>query len=168
MSENDKVEARAIKAMLEVRDAKAGDEAIDNALNRFEATLDDADMHTRRRLEKAMNKIIAARADRAFQAFAEATNEFRALEDGFTLGEQMARQGTQDLFFPAAATHLAQMAGLLIELKQSAETVKGNLDALGSAFDERDLKSLVAEGKAVKSTLDALLADFEEMKAELS
>jgi FtsZ-binding cell division protein ZapB len=153
--------------MLDYRNAKADEEATDDALDRFETALDDVDAETRNRLDAAMGKLEVAAAERAFQAFAEIADDFRALKDGFKLGERMAQVGQNDLFFPAAATHLAQIAGFLKELKEASEKVKNGIDGLAAAFEKQDVKTLIDEGKGIQKSLKSLLEDFEEMKDKL-
>jgi len=171
MSDNNRAEAHALQAMRDYRNAVDpdvdSDKDPDELLNRIEAALDAVDEETRNRLEAAMGDIENQLAERAFQAYGEIADRIRSTKEGFKLGQHMADEGENDLFFPAAATHLAQVAGLLTELKEAAETVKGGIDDLAAAFKKGDVEGLIAEGGAIKETIEALLGEFEEIKENL-
>ena len=167
MTNMNKEEARAIQALREIRDALAENGSCAGPLDRFQQALDKVDSHTRTNLDNAYGALLKASADEAFQTFAEVTNEFKKLSDGFKLGQKMAENGKDDLFFPSVATHLGQISAVLTEIKKATGKLNKSLDGLEESYEKSDVLALIKEGETIKEILEKLLGGFGELKKNI-
>lgn len=160
-------EARAMKALRDY--AKAIETGADQepALSAFETQLDLVSSDTREALENALGDIDAVANEDAFTAYAKVAARVRNLESGFKLGETMANDATDDLFFPAAASYLAQVATILDKLKDAADSIKGVAADLDGAFEKDDLGGIIEDIGKIQEASEKLAEDFDELKEEL-
>jgi len=160
-------EARAMKALRDYAKAIHNGDDQEPALNAFETQLDLVSSEARYALEGALGYIDAAANEDAFTAYAQIAARIQNLEGGFKLGETMANDATDDQFFPAAASYLAQVATILEKLKKAADNIKGATADLEGDLRQNDLSGIIEDIGKIKDTADALVGDFEELKEEL-
>jgi hypothetical protein len=163
-------EARALNALQEYRNARAENDAdkedqAGDRFNDFIMFVEDEDR--RNELMAIFNALVEADAENIFVEFAKVARGFGEVKDAFEMGEKMAEEGKNDLFFPSAATELAKMAGAFKELKAAAEKVIDEIDDLEVPFKKKDGKALVDEGEQVKDALQELMEKLEEMRDAL-
>jgi hypothetical protein len=79
----------------------------------------------------------------------------------------MANDASKDLFFPSAASYLAQVATILGELKKAADDIKGAAADLEGSYKKDDLGGIIKDIRKVKGIAENLVDDFDELKEEL-
>ena len=165
-----KDEAEALELFRRYRDAiDPGSQSNDNStelITRVEDILDRTNSQTRKRIEKILAELEVSLAENAFQNYAILTEKIRKTKDGFVLGANIAQQETDDLFFPAAATHLSQISGLLKELKDVANKIDEEIN-LSPEFKKKDIEGLIEESKTVLSSVDELKNMLQSIKDKL-
>jgi len=163
MSKESRAEMQAIKALLDIRDLIIADSDFSGAIDHFERALDGMSSALRPSFEKAMTELIEASADEAFLEFAIITNNMKPLSKGFEIGKSIADDGRKKQFFPSAATHLAQVSSVIVEIKKATDEISENIDELRASFVKNDAKRLIKEGKLIKENLEDLLSSFESL-----
>lgn len=159
--EHNAAEARGMAALAKIRDAIAATEDYENFLGEFRQAMDEADDETQDRLTKARDKLIDATADEAFAAYAAVAARAHSLQNGFRLATEVANNAESGLFFPAAASHLAEVAALVDQVAKAAKSIEGNIGNLGGSFKKGDVKNLLSEGKIIKKTVEGLLTTLK-------
>lgn len=169
MSSLDKT--RAIQALQDYRNAliTGGDD--NEQLSRLEYYIDRVDPETRTNLSNAIAKLEASAANDAFRELAKVAERFAPLQDVFKLGEKMAIDGKNDLFFPTAAAQLSQIAGMVKEMANLAKRVKDSAEDIRTAFNEaynkNDVEALAEEAKGIRDTVEDLLDTFASLQEKL-
>ena len=133
-----------------------------NANQEFDDHIDHvADSSVRQRLSSARTSINNAAAEAAFREFAQVSDEFLPMQDAFRHGIDLADEGEASLFFPAAATHLGQVAGLVSKLKDDLAALKEQFGDLGAAFGDSDIIAVVTEANATKELLEEIVDELD-------
>jgi hypothetical protein len=166
---SNEAEARAVKILQDYRNAKTdgSSDRMDEAADNFHDIIDFVEPDRRDELEAIFNALVESDAKKVFEEFAKVARGFGEVKDAFEMGEKMALEGKNDLFFPAAAAELAKVAGAFKALKAAAEKVIAEVDDLEEPFKKQDGEALVEEGKQAKNALEELLQKLEEMRAVL-
>jgi len=161
-----KAEARAMNALQDYRNAIAANDV--NKKNKASDDFHDAilGVETNRRNELMImyGTLNSTDANKVFEEFAKVARGFSEVNDAFELGEKMANDGKNDLFFPAAAAELSKFAGTFKALKEAADTVIHEVHDLVEPFKQKDAEALVEEGMQAKDALDELLSKLHEMR----
>ncbi len=164
--------ARALQALRDYRDARAAGNANNqvSALQEFDNNVAQVgDKNVRAKLRDVKLDLVTADFNRAFQEFGRVVNEkFAGLDAAFKVGAEMANKGEQSLFFPAAAVHLAQVAGIVQELKNAAENVAQSVHSIVGSFKKKDVDAIVDEAEKIKKTIDGLVSALGSVRNGLT
>jgi len=158
-------EMLVVQAIAEMRAALAGagDVTVEQATDTFWENINAVEPASlREKYETAFSSLEVS--DDPWKQFGEAAEAITSLGEAFKLGAKMVDEDRKDLFFPAAATHLAQITSILKELKKTADLVEGSIGDLEESFQKRDIDGLIAEGDKIKTAIGEAVASFKSIR----
>jgi hypothetical protein len=160
---------KALKAIQDYRDAvAAGDDAkAEQAIADFEEVIIDVDDPPQEDLYNAYAAAVAGALDDQLVEFGKLAKEIAGNGDAFKLGEKMANEGRNDLFFPYIAGEFSEIAANFKKLVELAEEVVSQVDDLPAEIRSQSVEGLVNEGQEALQAIEELIGQLESIKDEL-